>query len=105
MSSKTYKTRLQTNNTKLQGILDIVTSLGISIITFTIGEAEYQASNIMTWETWCDSSFNTRNYFVNDGYVIRVLSSGSIRVIALNGNPVSSTDTIVAGGEYETIAG
>lgn len=37
--------------------------MGANLITFTIGNAEYQAEEGMTWEEWCDSEYNTESYF------------------------------------------
>ena len=33
------------------------------MITFTIDDVEYQAESGMTWETWCDSTYNSNGTF------------------------------------------
>lgn len=42
-----------------------------TLISFTIYGTEYQAEEGMTWEQWCDSSYNTDGYYVNwaNGYI------------------------------------
>ena len=79
-------TWLQANGTK-QG--------GVTLINFTIDGTTYQAEEGMTWEQWCNSSYNTSNgrYFIGNG-LLRY-GSGYIR------GPLStSTSTNPHGTDY-----
>lgn len=79
-------TPLQANGTK-QGV--------VTLIDFTIDGTSYQAEEGMTWEQWCNSSYNTSNgrYFIGNG-LLRY-GSGYIR------GPLStSTSTNPHGTDY-----
>lgn len=66
-----YKSELQSNNTDLQSILDMINALGlvdapsITLITFTINDISYQAEQGMTWAEWAESEYNTDSVYEN----------------------------------------
>ena len=52
----------ETNGIKLQEYI-------APIITFTINGIEYQAEEGMTWENWCNSEYNTRDFWCSSNNV------------------------------------
>lgn len=78
---------LQANGTK-QG--------GATLINFTINGTAYQAEEGMTWEQWCNSSYNTDGYYVREDGVI----TNNVYFVSTTAGHVSSTDTIVSDYSY-----
>ena len=110
-----YKSDLQNNNTDLQGILDMILALGLvdtpaepvepAIITFTVaytyGNVEYQAEEGMTWQQWCESSYNTAGFYVYANQSI-LFNNGGDFMVNYSGSGVMPSDTIVANATYDT---
>lgn len=81
----------------------IVNDIGIfvevsTLISFTILEVSYVASDGMTWEQWCNSDYNTDGYTISGGKVF----IGGVSYVSLEDEFVSSTDTIKANYAYTT---
>lgn len=70
---------------------------GATIISFTISGDHYEAEEGMTWEQWCDSTYNTDGYYIEN--------------LAVRKNPVNyvynevSTNVIIADTAYELRSG
>ncbi|MBO5886593.1 MAG: hypothetical protein J6Q60_01050 [Bacteroidaceae bacterium] len=79
-------------NTILESII------GNSIITFTIGDTEYQAEQGMTWETWVNSKYNTAGEYIVNTYnntIIRMTSTTTAIVMHENGTHVHIDEIIL----------
>lgn len=81
----------------------IVNDIGIfvevsTLISFTILEVSYVASDGMTWEQWCNSDYNTVGCTTSGGKVF----IGGASYVSLEDELVSSTDTIKANYAYTT---
>lgn len=71
----------------------------VKLISFTVDGTSYQAVEGMTWNEWLESDYNTDNYSVNLGHIIKG-SNGSMYV-ATSGNVfVTPTDTIIGDHAY-----
>ena len=101
-----YKTDLQSNNTDLQAILDMILSLGlvdaptVTLIDFTIAGTSYQAEEGMTWAKWCESDYNTGGYYINGEYIYRATSSAEYEVQTASYARVYPTDVIISAHAY-----
>lgn len=71
----------------------------VELISFTIDGDHYEAEDGMTWEQWCDSSYNTGGYYVS-GQII-VGSGGYVRGDGL----VKPADVITDSGSYDLYTG
>lgn len=71
-----------------------------AIISFIIGDTEYQAEEGMTWGEWVNSTYNTGGFITKNGTVYN--SSGAKYVAPLNdfGNPVNLGEVIIDGKEF-----
>lgn len=69
---------------------------GATLINFTIDGTTYQAEEGMTWEQWCNSSYNTDGYYVREDGVI----TNNVYFVSTSAGHVSSTDTIVSDYSY-----
>lgn len=67
-----------------------------TLINFTINGTAYQAEEGMTWEQWCNSSYNTDGYYVREDGVI----TNNVYFVGTPAGHVSSTDTIVSDYSY-----
>ena len=56
-----------------------------------------QAEEGMTWAEWCDSEYNTKNYIIDNDYLMTGTQGNNIK---LNNITVRGTDVIVSGGSY-----
>ena len=69
-----------------------------SVFTFDIDDVTYYAVSYdgiaMTWEEWCESSYNTDGYICDGGQVLTTY--GDVRVVV----GVSDGDEIAVGGRY-----
>lgn len=70
------------------------------IITFTIDSTSYQAEEGMTWEEWCNSSYNTTSLSIIYGMVE---SSGGEHITDVEENIVFPNTQIKSNGEYEYV--
>ena len=71
---------------------------GVTLINFTIGGVSYQAEQDMTWEEWCNSSYNTGGFYISRD-IICTTDGGVV------GDPISTAGvkpnvTIVANRGY-----
>ncbi len=75
--------------------------VGGSVISFTIDSTIYQAERGMTWEQWCDSSYNTDGYYIDTllAYVMFKESKIALRD-SITYSMVRFTDVIKDGGTY-----
>jgi hypothetical protein len=69
---------------------------GGNLITFTIGNTQYQAEEGMTWGEWVDSEYNTDN-FAHDG-----INFVGNRVCDVSGNQIND-DTILHDGDFYSL--
>ena len=77
----------------------VVVNKPVSLISFTIAGATYEAEEGMTWGEWISSSYNTTNWEWDGTQNINI-GAPSSRGIFLNGNAVQGLTVIVAGGTY-----
>lgn len=81
----------------------IISGGGASIITFYINQTfiattiECQAEDGMTWEEWCNSSYNTFGYYIEG---TSVTNDDGVYIV-LDGINVSNTDIIQSGVTYK----
>lgn len=75
----------------------------VTQITFKIEGTEYTADSNMTWDDWCNSSYNT-DEFVSNGINISKIIADEIMYVAVDdeGTRVISSDKITADHEYVT---
>ena len=71
----------------------------VTLISFTIGGATYQAEEGMAWAEWCDSKYNTAGYYVS-GTDISGSNGGRVYTNNSLTTPVLSTDAIISGWNY-----
>jgi hypothetical protein len=76
------------------GSCDIINPL----ITFTIGNATYQAEEGMTWGEWVNTEYNTAGYFINvyDHVTLPPTGIGYIETVigdAVHGNDIMTSNT------------
>ena len=65
-------------------------------ISFTIDGVSYEAEDVMTWEQWCNSEYNTGGIFIEAGFVRK-----GYLIVAANGyGYVKPADTIIANTAY-----
>lgn len=102
----TLETAVGDMETAVNAILDIQREL-IGEITFTIkelgGDISYTAVKGMTWQEWCNSTFNTSNrYRVENDRVLYSTSTKTYAVGTKATQPVMvlATDKIVDGAAY-----
>lgn len=103
---KYYKFTGTTDSNYTNGDLYLVEG-GVTLINFTINDTAYQAEEGMTWEQWCNSSYNTSNgrYFISSGYL--KYTSGYVRgpsSTSTSTNP-HGTDYPQANGVYTEVSG
>lgn len=73
----------------------------IELITFTIGDTEYQAKEGMTWEEWVESEYNIDNYYYIDETSNSIFNKDEEQVIILaSTEPVKSSYEIWPGTNY-----
>lgn len=87
---------------------NLKTAASVSLISFSINNATYQAEDGMTWSEWVASEYNT------GGYVVRAnaITSGGMSIVDHNytavppiSTIVSPTDTIKNGYIYQLSGG
>lgn len=89
----------------INSVLGSIINGSANIITFSIYQTpfgttvEYQAESGMTWEAWCNSSYNTSGYYVEGGNIADGNDYGVF--VGLDGVNVLSTDIIQANTTYE----
>lgn len=116
-----YNQALQKSNSSLQSILSVVNAMSDvpaydewvfelengstvtkkicrSTITFTIDGTSYTASEGMTWEEWCNSSYNSSDFRTINTDVL-IWGSGTAAYI----KNVVKTDVITNGTAYISI--
>lgn len=81
----------------LKGLASCLEFKNTAIITFTIGDIEYQAEEGMVWGAWCISTYNTNEFYVEGNWIWKE----SRYYVRLSGSPVSPTDSIIEGTNYE----
>lgn len=83
---------------------NLVKQPAVTLINFTIAGTAYQAESGMTWEQWCNSSYNTGGYYVNYLGNIAVGAGGgggaTVTTDSAHNNSVTSTDVITAAAYY-----
>ena len=76
----------------------------VTITSFTIAGTSYQAEEGMTWEEWCNSSYNIDSEFSVSGLMCiqktSELGPGSLRVKTSSGIEVDPSDNIIADESY-----
>ena len=82
-----------------------VTGDTVTLISFTIDGTTYQAEDGMTWNEWCNSSYNTVSASIDGTANVRVPSShpgdvGGYRYIAYNNTYEVQSNVIVADKAY-----
>lgn len=93
---KYYKFTGTTDSNYTNGDLYLVEG-GAVIINFTIDGTAYQAEEGMTWEQWCDSSYNTGDYTISNNMIY---SPSNGNFIWYGNNHELSTNIIIANREY-----
>lgn len=89
----------------INSVLESIINGSANIITFSIYQTpfettiEYQAESGMTWEAWCNSSYNTSGYYVEGSNIADGNDYGVF--VGLDGVNVLSTDIIQANTTYE----
>lgn len=68
------------------------------LISFTIDGTSYQAEEGMTWMEWCESEYNTNEYYCNDSSTVQW--GGESYVTTTSGAFVSMRHSIEAGATY-----
>lgn len=81
-----------TSSTYTDGEFYLIES-AISLISFTIGGTTYQAEKGMIWIRWCDSKYNTEEYYISDTKIYNSEGTGAV-------SETISTDVIVADKSY-----
>lgn len=75
--------------------------LDVIMISFKIIDTTYQAENGMTWYEWCQSSYNTGGYYVDEGNQVR--NSGHYVVDGAGSEYFAKGNIFIRGG-YSYIA-
>jgi hypothetical protein len=75
-----------------------------NLITFYIGDTEYQYEEGMTWEEWINSEYNTNNFIILWRQIY--VNDGSLSSLYVNGTNtyVIATDYIDANNTYRFIS-
>lgn len=75
-------------------------TVGVNLITFTVDGMTFQAEEGMTWEEWCESEYNTDNFYVDlyDDSVIR----GAAWITIGSGGRVYGSNSIEENGVYKS---
>jgi hypothetical protein len=72
------------------------------LITFTVGGAEYQAEEGMTWGEWVETNYNTSGYYCNS--YSNSINMGPANIASVSGDglilPVSGDDLIINDASY-----
>ncbi len=68
-----------------------------TLISFTIDGTSYQAEEGMTWEEWCNSSYNTNGFYYDE---TRVYINPTDYVALVDGSAVSPNAVILSGTNY-----
>lgn len=85
---------LSENTTNLQEILEILqTKVLLGLITFRIDGTSYNAFEGLTWAQWCNSSANTKGYYVGSDNSVYD-SSGDFYVVNVGEAGISSNHPI-----------
>lgn len=97
---KYYKFTGTTDSNYTNGDLYLVEG-GVTLINFTINGTAYQAEEGMTWEQWCNSSYNTGGFYVIDGNNFVYFPDGSyVSTEGFEGGTAEKSETIVVNGSY-----
>ena len=70
-----------------------------ALISFKIGNITYKAEQGMTWTQWCNSTYNTDDYYIGASKVYS--DDGTMYVANSSNTAISSTSTITSGGTYK----
>ena len=82
----------------LDKIIEIQNKLvGVTLISFTINDNEYQTEEGMTWGEWVDSEYNTGEFSNVSDYIS---TPDGASLWDLNDNEVTSDMVIIANGAY-----
>lgn len=63
---------------------------GVELIGFTIDGDHYETEDGMTWREWCDSSYNTGGWAIDNDFIWN-----SAETVTYNGVEVTPTDVII----------
>lgn len=85
----------------INSILESIIGGDVTLIAFTIDDTEYQAEDGMTWEEWCNSEYNT-NEFYTTLYGI-IIDSRQIYNENTSVTYPKPSDTIINGHSYITL--
>lgn len=74
-----------------------------NLISFTIGGTEYQAEEGMTWEQWCNSSYNTDGYGVVGNDMVGTSMYQIVSTTSDSNGVVSMSNIIENGYSYQLV--
>ena len=90
-----------TNWTYFSNYFSTIESLNTNLITFTVGNTEYQAEEGMTWQELDESIYPASSSISIDNQIVGWWSSSGIKYTLLyNNNIVNANDTVISGAAY-----
>lgn len=71
-----------------------------TLISFTVNNTTHRAEQGMTWEEWCNSTYNTLGYYCMNGYTKVYSHDGTMYIANTSQVTVSKSSSITNGGTY-----
>lgn len=72
---------------------------GENIITFTINGINYKAKENTTWNEWCNSEYNTNNFYIQNDDIYT--NDGKYHVINEDNYETNASDIIINQHSYQ----